>query len=99
MPRQPEADALVGEAQPDRLPPGSWPAPRSVPVSVLVPVKNEQRNIVECLRHVAWAKHVAVIDSQSTDKTIALAQAMGPEVYQFHYSKKGWPKKKNWALA
>jgi glycosyltransferase involved in cell wall biosynthesis len=69
-----------------------------VPVSVLIPVKNEQANIVECIRHVLWANHIAVIDSQSSDETIALAQAMGAEVYQFHYSKQGWPKKKNWAL-
>ena len=83
---------------PDRLPPGDWPALRSVPVSVLIPVKNEQRNIVECIRHVSWADEIAVIDSQSTDETIPLAQAMGASVYQFHFSRDGWPKKKNWAL-
>lgn len=98
MPRDPRADALGEQVEPDRLPPGRWPALRSVPVSVLIPVRNEERNVVECIRHLAWAKHVAVIDSQSTDLTVPLAQAMGAEVYQFHYSKDGWPKKKNWAL-
>jgi glycosyltransferase involved in cell wall biosynthesis len=39
-----------------------------------------------------------VVDSQSSDATVPLAQAMGAEVYQFHYSRTGWPKKKNWAL-
>jgi glycosyltransferase involved in cell wall biosynthesis len=97
-PRDPRADALAAEAAPTRLPAGDWPAPRSVPVSVLVPVKNEERNIVECLRHVAWADEVVVVDSGSTDKTVPLAQAMGAEVYQFRYSREGWPKKKNWAL-
>lgn len=97
-PRDARADALVAQAGPDRSPPGAWPPPRSVPVSVLIPVKNEQRNIVECIRHCLWAAEIAVIDSQSTDQTIPLAQAMGADVYQFRYSKEGWPKKKNWAL-
>ncbi|GIW73803.1 MAG: glycosyl transferase [Phycisphaerales bacterium] len=76
-----------------------YPPDRSVPVGVLVPVKNEQANIAACLRRLAWAEQVAVVDSQSTDETIALSQALGAEVYQFHYDRQaGWPKKKNWAL-
>ena len=96
--RDPRADGVAADSQPERMPPGSWPAARSVPVSVLIPVKNEQRNIVECIRHCRWAAEIAVVDSQSTDLTIPLAQAMGADVYQFRYSKEGWPKKKNWAL-
>ncbi len=96
--RHPEADALRATLDPDRLPPGRWPAPRSVNVSVLIPVKNEKANIVECIRHVLWADEIVVIDSHSTDNTVALAQAMGAAVCQFTYSKEGWPKKKNWAL-
>jgi glycosyltransferase involved in cell wall biosynthesis len=80
------------------FPPGKWPARASVPVSVLIPVKNEQRNIIECIRHCMWANEVVVVDSQSTDLTIPMSQALGADVYQFHYSKEGWPKKKNWAL-
>ena len=76
-----------------------YPPDGSVPVSVLVPVKNEQANIASCLRRLAWADHLTVIDSQSTDDTIAISQALDAEVYQFHYDKPGgWPKKKNWAL-
>lgn len=80
------------------LPPGKWPAPRSVPVSVLIPVLNEEQNLVECVRRLQWAAQIAVIDSQSRDLTVPLAQAMGCEVYQFRISTDGWPKKKNWAL-
>ena len=97
--RDARAEGLRGLVDAARQPPGDYPPVGSVPVSVLVPVKNEQRNIVECLRHLTWANHLAVIDSQSTDQTIPLAQAMGAEVYQFHFSAAGWPKKKNWALA
>lgn len=96
--RDPLADSLVGEIDPIRQPEGEWPAVGSVNVSVLVPVKNEQANIVECLRHLSWAKHLVVVDSQSTDLTIPMSQAMGADVYQFHFSKSGWPRKKNWAL-
>ncbi len=98
QPREPRADTLGAEV--DRTPPmrGEWPARRSVPVSVLIPVKNENRNIVECLRHLLWADEIVVVDSQSADDTAALAQAMGADVYQFVYSEQGWPKKKNWAL-
>jgi glycosyltransferase involved in cell wall biosynthesis len=96
--RHPRADALA-----DRLsrqsPPGGWPADGSVALSVLVPVKNEEANLVECLRRLRWADQLVVVDSQSTDDTVPLAQALGAEVYEFYYSAEGWPKKKNWALA
>jgi glycosyltransferase involved in cell wall biosynthesis len=69
-----------------------------VPLAVLIPVKNEQANLAECVRRLDWAEQVAVIDSQSGDGTVPIAQAFGAEVYQFYYSEAGWPKKKNWAL-
>jgi glycosyltransferase involved in cell wall biosynthesis len=97
-PRESLADQFVAESAPERLPPGRWPASRSVPVSVLIPVRNEQANIVECLRHLQWADELVVVDSQSSDKTVPLAQAMGADVYQFRLSREGWPKKRNWAL-
>jgi acetyltransferase-like isoleucine patch superfamily enzyme/glycosyltransferase involved in cell wall biosynthesis len=77
----------------------TWPEPGSVPVSVLVPVKNEEANLAACLDSVRFAAEVVVIDSQSTDRTIELAEADGARVVQFHYDASGWPKKKNWALA
>lgn len=96
--RDGRADALGAQVSADRLPEGAWPGAATVPVSVLIPVKNEQRNIVECIRRLRWARQIAVIDSHSTDETVPLAQAMGAEVYQFDYGPEGWPKKKNWAL-
>lgn len=97
-PRHADADALLRELEPSRMPPGEWPPARSVPVSILVPVKNEERNIAHCLRRVQWATEIVVADSRSTDRTVALSQAFGADVYQFSYSREGWPKKKNWAL-
>lgn len=79
-----------------------WPAPGSVPVSLMVPVLNEQRNLPGCLRRMQWAQQLTVIDSSpgSKDLTVPIAQAFGAEVYRFAYDRAtGWPKKKNWALA
>lgn len=98
-PRHADADRLRLELNPTQMPPGDFPPVGSVKVSILVPVKNEQRNIVECLRRCQWATELVVVDSSSTDQTIALSQAMGADVYQFKYNRStGWPKKKNWAL-
>jgi glycosyltransferase involved in cell wall biosynthesis len=94
----PRVESVKAAALRHVVPPGDWPAAASVPVAVLVPVKNEEANVIACLRHVQWAQQIVVVDSQSTDRTVPLAQAMGAEVYQFRYSAEGWPKKKNWAL-
>ncbi len=97
--RHPDTDGLAASLKPNVNIPGRWPAFHSVPVSILVPVKNEERNIVECLRRCNWATQLVVVDSRSTDRTIPLSQAMGADVYQFNYDRStGWPKKKNWAL-
>ena len=70
----------------------------SVPVSVVVPTKNEEHNLERCLRSAAWASEIYVIDSQSTDGTCRIAEECGAKIIQFEYSG-SWPKKKNWALA
>jgi len=68
-----------------------------VPVSVLIPAKNEEPQIVDCLKSIAWADEVVVVDSQSTDRTAQLTEEHGARCVQFRYSI-GGPKKKNWAL-
>jgi len=73
------------------------PNDRRVPVSVLVPIKNEAINLPRCLHSVPWADEIFVVDSQSTDGSIDIAQARGAQVVQFDFNGT-WPKKKNWAL-
>lgn len=68
-----------------------------VPLSVLIPIKNEEKNIRACLESVKWADEIFVVDSQSTDKTIEIAKEYTDKIFQFYY-KGGWPKKKNWSL-
>jgi glycosyltransferase involved in cell wall biosynthesis len=70
---------------------------KSVPVSVLVPIRNEAANLPRCLRSVAWADEIVVVDSQSTDGSQRCAEEHGAQVVQFHFDGI-WPKKKNWAL-
>jgi len=68
-----------------------------LPVSVIVPVRNEARNLPRCLQSLAGVGEVYVIDSQSTDDTVAIAQSHGANVIQFYYAG-GWPKKRQWAM-
>ena len=51
-----------------------------VPVSIIIPAKNERNNIVKCLNSLDWADEVFVVDSQSTDGTIELAERNGAKV-------------------
>ena len=69
----------------------------TLPVSVIVPVRNEAHNLARCLESLKEVAEVYVIDSQSTDATIEIARAHGANVVQFHY-RGGWPKKRQWAL-
>jgi glycosyltransferase involved in cell wall biosynthesis len=69
----------------------------TVPVSVIVPVKNEEHNLGRCLASVRWAGEIFVVDSHSTDATARIAQDFDAEVVQFDFDGK-FPKKKAWAL-
>lgn len=54
-------------------------------VSVILITLNEERNIDRCLGSVAWADEVIVVDSFSTDRTIARARAWTEKIYQHEY--------------
>ena len=69
----------------------------SVPLSVLIPIKNEAANLPRCLASVAWAAEIFVVDSQSADASREIAERHGASVVQFQFNGT-WPKKKNWAL-
>ena len=68
-----------------------------VPVSVLIPIKNEAPNLPRCLGSVQWADEIVVVDSHSTDGSIEIAERHRAKVVQFEFNGT-WPKKKNWAL-
>lgn len=68
-----------------------------LPVTVIVPVRNEAHNLPRCLESLKGVGEVYVIDSGSTDDTEAIARSYGARVVQFHYVG-GWPKKRQWAM-
>jgi len=55
-------------------------------LSVVIITKNEEKNIVACLDSVRWAKERIVIDSFSSDSTVALAEPRAEHVIQ-----RPWP--------
>ncbi len=72
-------------------------SPQVVPVTVIVPVRNEARNLPRCLESLRGMGEVYVVDSQSSDDTCAIAESFGAKAIQFHYQG-GWPKKRQWAM-
>ncbi|MEO1210204.1 MAG: glycosyltransferase family 2 protein [Cyanobacteria bacterium J06638_20] len=68
-----------------------------IPVSVLIPAKNEEENLPACLESVARADEIFVVDSQSEDRSIEIVERYGANLVQFHFNGR-WPKKKNWSL-
>ncbi|WP_144637727.1 glycosyltransferase family 2 protein [Bordetella genomosp. 13] len=68
-----------------------------IPVSVVVMTKNEERNIDKCLRSLADFDEVFVVDSDSTDRTVDMATALGALVVPFQWNRQ-YPKKKQWCL-
>src|SRR5579872_4154514 len=71
--------------------------PAPLPLSVIIPVRNEAGNLPRCLESLRGVGEIYVIDSQSSDGTVEIAQSFGAQVVQFHYAG-GWPKKRQWAM-
>jgi glycosyltransferase involved in cell wall biosynthesis len=70
---------------------------RPVPLTVIILTFNEALNLSDCLASVSdWVTRVIVVDSGSTDRTVATATRHGAEVvtHPFETHAKQW----NWAL-
>ena len=70
---------------------------RRLPLSVIILTKNEAHRIRDCIRSVQWAEEVLVIDDESTDETIAIAQSLGARVLRRRMDNEG--RHRNWAAA
>lgn len=66
-------------------------------VSVLILTLNEEINIGACLDSLAWCDDVVVLDSLSSDRTTAIAQARGARVVERSFD--NWSAHQNWAMA
>ncbi len=51
------------------------------PLSVVIITRDEERNIGRCLESVSWADDIVLIDSQSTDRTLEIAQKHGARIF------------------
>ena len=70
---------------------------KKIPVTVIIPVKNEESNLPYCLEFLSDFDQILVVDSGSTDKTSEIALTYGAEIHQFKWNGH-FPKKRNWAL-
>jgi len=70
---------------------------RKIPVTVAVPVKNEEANIARCLERLGRFEEIVIIDSGSTDRTREIAEGFGARVVDFQWNGE-YPKKRNWFL-
>ena len=75
---------------------GGGDAP-TAPVAAIVLTFNEERNIRDCLLSLAgWVDQLFVVDSGSTDATVAIARELGAEILVHPFEHYG--AQRNWAL-
>ncbi len=68
-----------------------------VDATAIIMTKNEEKNIVDCLKSMqGFAKRCVVIDCGSTDRTVELAKELGADVYthEFEY----YARQFNWGI-
>lgn len=73
------------------------PAGSRLPITVVVPIKNEAANLSTCLSRLNRFEQVLVVDSGSTDSSAEIAEQHGAQVLQFKWDGH-FPKKRNWVL-
>ena len=50
-------------------------------ISIVLAVKNEEKNIKSCLESVHWADEIIIIDNESTDNTVKIVQQYTDQIY------------------
>lgn len=68
-----------------------------VPLSIVILAKNEALRIRDCIQSVQWADDVLVVDDESTDDTVRLAESLGARVLRRRMDIEG--RHRNWAYA
>ncbi|MCI0539125.1 MAG: glycosyltransferase family 2 protein [Verrucomicrobiales bacterium] len=66
-------------------------------ISVLILTKNEEQDLPGCLASVSWCDDVHILDSLSTDRTVAIAKESGVHVTQRPFD--DWAAHQNWAVS
>jgi glycosyltransferase involved in cell wall biosynthesis len=70
----------------------------SIPVTAIILTQDEAINIEHCLRCLVRVDDVVVVDSGSTDLTVALALAARPGVRIFAHAFRDFGEQRNWAI-
>ena len=65
-------------------------------ISVIVITKDEEKNIIDCLKSVDWADEIIVVDSESTDRTVELARQFTDKIFTRKWE--GYVPQKRYAL-
>ncbi|GAB3320106.1 glycosyltransferase family 2 protein [Larkinella ripae] len=68
-------------------------------LTIVIPVRNEEQNLSKCLTAIGTdlVHQVVVLDSNSTDQTVAISKSFGATVIDFVWDGR-FPKKRNWYL-
>jgi Glycosyl transferase family 2 len=66
-------------------------------ISVLVLVKDEEKDLPGCLASVSWCDDIHVYDSFSQDKTVEIATSAGATITQRKFD--NWSSHQNWAIS
>ena len=66
-------------------------------LSVLIITKNEEKNIRRCLESIQWADEIIVVDTFSSDKTVAICREFTDKVFQKNWT--GYGPQKNFCAS
>ena len=69
----------------------------NVPLSVVILTKNESERIRDCIDSARWADEILVVDDESTDDTVRLAESLGARTLRRKMEVEG--AHRNWAYA
>ncbi len=69
----------------------------TIPLSVVILAKNEAARIRDCIDSVRWADEILVVDDESTDDTVRIAEGLGARVVKRKMDLEG--RHRNWAHA
>ena len=68
----------------------------AIPVTIIILTKNEEENLPKVATSIPWCDDVHVVDSLSTDGTLAAAKALGMQTWSNAF--RGFGDQRNWAL-
>jgi len=68
-------------------------------ISAVILTKNEEQNLPRCLEAIRWVDEILILDSESTDGTLAIAKKFGAKVHQLPWEGFGKQKQKGIDLA